>query len=482
MDTTRFIVDRICGRAELEIENSAGGVRVWLRMPELRGFETLLRGRPAEEISHLASRICAVCPWPHHLAATAAVEDALGITPPPAALLIRELGLLLSNLSDRFLLFYVLNAPDVLEGDSPDERSFFNLMSQPQIREALHLRTRIQRLLTPLSGHALHAGSVVVGGLSQPMDKSFLETIRKYMKEIRTFSLHAVAMGRQKIMPALRHDVGSLESLSLPMLGSVNGQGALTLWGGSVRYMQPDGSFTDMDSRSFMDNLTEEHADWTRCAFPRLKDGPAVSLDPDEPQGMYRVGPLPRINACDHINTPQAQKALTSFRAEVGRHPQQNVLYHWARFIEMIHCCERVEQILDNPLLLDSHVREDYITPRSGIGVARVEAPRGSLFYRVELDDAACVRTVNIITPTTQNNAAMNVSLTQAARKLCAPGIEPSFAEPSLTKDALHKLTLCLRAYDPCPACAVHMLRAPSGMPHKVGTAASMASIVKEIS
>lgn len=462
MDTTRLIVDRICGRAELELERDAEGqgiARVWLRMPELRGFETLLRGRPAEEISHLASRICAVCPWPHHLAATAAVEDALGITPPPAALLVRELGLLLSSLSDRFLLFYVLNAPDVLTGDDPNKRSFFNHMSLPQIREAMHLRTRIQRLLTPLNGHALHAGSVVVGGLSQAMDKELLHTIREYMLEIRDFSLRSVMAGRQRIMPALRRDVGRLENLSLPMLGSVDAHGGLTLWGGKLRYMQPDGSVSDMESREFMDNLTEEYASWTRCAFPRLKDGPAVSLDPDAPQGMYRVGPLPRVNACDHIGTPQAQEALLSFRAEVGRYPQQNVLYHWARFIEMVYCCERVEEILNNPTLLDTNVRETHITPRAGVGVSRVEAPRGALFYRVELNDEGCVRHCDIITPTAQNNAAMNVSLTQAARKLF-PADSACGDMEKLDKAALHKLTLCLRAYDPCPACAVHMLHA----------------------
>lgn len=467
MDPTRLIVDRICGRAELELEHDAQGqgvARVWLRMPELRGFETLLRGRPAEEISHLASRICAVCPWPHHLAATAAVEDALGITPPPAAQLVRELGLILSSLSDRFLLFYVLNAPDVLQGNDPDQRSFFNHMSLPQIREALHLRTRIQRLLTPLNGHALHAGSVVVGGLSLAMDKDLLQTIREYMLEIRDFSLRAVMVGRQRIMPGLLRDVGSLETLSLPMLGSVDEHGGLALWGGKLRYMQPGGNAKDMESREFMDGLTQEYAPWTRCAFPRLKDGPAVSLDPDAPEGMYRVGPLPRINACDHINTPQAQEALLSFRSEMGRYPQQTMLYHWARFIEMIYCCERVEEILDNPRLLDTDVREAYITPRAGIGVSRVEAPRGALFYRVELNDEACVRQCDIITPTAQNNAAMHVSLTQAARKLFPAGCAEQHSEHGqsgeLDKTALHRLSLCLRAYDPCPACAVHILHA----------------------
>lgn len=453
----RMIVDRICGRAELHMEygNAEQACRVWLCMPELRGFETLLCGRPAEEIAHLASRISAVCPWPHHLAATAAVEDALGVTPPPAALLLRELGLLLSSLADRLLLFYVLNAPDVLDGEEPGQRSFFNLLFVPQVREALHLRSRLQRLLTPLNGHALHAGSVVVGGLSQPLDKGLLSTLRDYMTEIRIFCLRSMEVGRATIMPALLRDVGSLEHLSLPMLGSVDAQGAFTLWGGQLRYMQPDGSHVHMDTRHFMDGLVEEHADWTRCAFPRLKDGPAVHLDPDNPQGMYRVGPLPRINACDRMPTPEAHKALEQFRAETGRTPQQSILYHWARFIEMVYCCERVEEILHDPQLLDTHVRERAV-PTGGVGVARVEAPRGSLFYRVELDATACVRHCNIITPTTQNNAAMNVSLTQAARLLF-----PAQGPPS-DPEILHRLAQCLRAYDPCPACAVHMLHAPA--------------------
>ena len=459
MHPLRLTLDRICGRADLEVHwHKDGSHQAWLRMPELRGFESILCGRPAEEIPHLASRISAICPWPHHIAAVTAVEAALQVEVPPTALLVRELGLLLSSLSDRLLLFYVLNAPDVLPGQNPEERSFFNLMHVPPVRKALLMRTRLQRLLTPLAGQALHAGSMVVGGLSRPLAPELLTLIRTHMQEIRRFCQSVMAFGRKQAMPDLLRHVGELDKLSLPMLGSVDDAGNLALWGGHLRYVQPDGSHTDYSSADFLGNLTEEYAQWTRCAFPRLSDGPAVSLDSQNPQGMYRVGPLARINACERIATPKAQEALESFRREMGRHPQQTVLYHWARLIEMIHCCERAEDILDDPQLLGTEVRAELITACAGQGMARVEAPRGTLFYSLELDGEGMVRHCRIISPTTQNNAAMNVSLTRAARALWPDGPPDDPARPA--PEALHKLTQCLRAYDPCPACAVHMLRA----------------------
>ena len=497
----RMVVDRIMGRAELEIQWGAhgGAQHVWLRMPELRGFESLLRGRPGEEIGHLASRISALCPWPHHLAAVMAVEDALGVVPPPAALRQRELGLLLSTLSDRLLFFHVFMAPDIstdnglaarsdaspdakppLPAAPPEARSFFHIMHRPEVLEALQLRARLQHLLTPLNGSSLHAGGVVVGGMSRPMDKELCALAAANMPELHGFCRRLLQQWRTAVLPGLLRDFGPLETLSLPMLGTVDRAGGLVLWSDPpefpgdpppnlLRYMQPDGSSTDMPASDFLHGLTEEHAHWTRCAFPRPKDGPAVSLDPDAPAGMYRVGALPRLNACDHIPTPDAQAALEEFRREMGRCPQHSVLYHWARLIEMLYCCERAEELLHDPLLLNRDVRERAPRPLAGTGMSSLEAPRGTLFYQVELDDQACVRHCRIITPSTQNNAAMNVSLTQAARRLL-PDADAASAE------TLRTLALSLRAYDPCPACAVHVLHARPASPCTAATAGTAAS------
>lgn len=447
--TLRIIPDRLCGNAVLEIRRDPEGAhQAWLRMPDLRGFERLVLGRPGEELPRLASRIYGICPWPHHIAAVMAVENALGLVPPPAALLLRELALRLSAMSDTLLHFHLLNGPDILPEKPLRPGNVFSLLENDVLaRRALALRARLQRMLGCLFSYSLCAHSVVIGGLSRPTAPEAAKEARAIMAEMRDFCLKTAESAREELLPPLYRRLRRLDALSLPWLALAAPDGGSPLWGGTLRLLRPDGAHTDHAPEAFRELVVEEHAAWTRCAFPRLREH-VLSLDPDAPRGVYRVGALARINACESLDTPSAQKELEMFREDFGRAPQQTCLYHQARLIELVHHCERAEILLQDPQLTDPDVRVPFIQPCSGEGRAYVEAPRGGLFYRVALDDEACVLACDIISPTTQNNAAMNISLTQAARAALREG------QPEA--DALDRIVQCLRAYDPCPACATH--------------------------
>ncbi|MDE7064213.1 MAG: nickel-dependent hydrogenase large subunit [Desulfovibrionaceae bacterium] len=447
--TLRIVPDRLCGEIVLEIRRDPEGAhQAWLRMPDLRGFERLVLGRPGEELPRLASRIYGICPWTHHITAVMAVENALNIVPPPAALLLRELILLLSNMSDTLLHFHLLSGPDILpEKPLRPGNTFVLLENDALARQALALRARLQRMLGCLFSYSLCAHSVVVGGLSRPASPEAVAEARAIMEEMRDFCLKTMESAREELLPSLYRRLRRLDALSLPWLALFAPDGGLPLWGGALRLLLPDGAHTDHAPETFQDLVVEEHAAWTRCAFPRLREH-TLSLDPDAPQGVYRVGALARINTCASLDTPLAQKELELFRADFGRAPQQTCLYHQARLIELVRHCERAELVLRNPQLTDPDVRVPFIQPCSGEGRAYVEAPRGGLFYRVRLDDEACILACDIISPTTQNNAAMNISLTQAARAALREG------QPEA--EALDRIVQCLRAYDPCPACATH--------------------------
>jgi len=167
----------------------------------------------------------------------------------------------------------------------------------------------------------------------------------------------------------------------------------------------------------------------------------------DNPVGVYRTNALARINVCDRINTPLAQKELEEFRANFGRPAQLTLLYHWARLIEILYAAERANELLADPEITDPNTRKA-VTPRAGHGIGVVEAPRGTLIHDYETDERGMVKNVNIIVGTTHNNAAINMSVKKAAQDLIKNG--------KYDQGLLNQVEMAIRAYDPCLSCATH--------------------------
>ncbi|RAP46828.1 MAG: hypothetical protein BZ135_03220, partial [Methanosphaera sp. rholeuAM6] len=57
---------------------------------------------------------------------------------------------------------------------------------------------------------------------------------------------------------------------------------------------------------------------------------------------VYRVAPLSRLNACKKMPdaAPKAQELLNDFRATFGQCPQETLLFHPARLIELVAAAE----------------------------------------------------------------------------------------------------------------------------------------------
>jgi coenzyme F420-reducing hydrogenase alpha subunit len=75
------------------------------------------------------------------------------------------------------------------------------------------------------------------------------------------------------------------------------------------------------------------------------------------PEGVYRVGPLARLNAADRCGTPEADKELEEYRQRFSRIVQSGFHYHYARLIEATYALERMKQLLDDPAILSTKVR-----------------------------------------------------------------------------------------------------------------------------
>ena len=112
----RIVIDpvtRIEGHLRIEVEVKDGAVvDAYSSGTMVRGFELILKGRDPRDAWAFVERTCGVCTTVHALASVRAVEDALGITVPPNADLIRNLMFCAQFLQDHVVHFYHLHALD----------------------------------------------------------------------------------------------------------------------------------------------------------------------------------------------------------------------------------------------------------------------------------------------------------------------------------------------------------------------------------
>jgi len=112
----RIVIDpitRIEGHLRVEIEVKDGKiVDAYSAGTMVRGIETILKGRDPRDAWAFVGRVCGVCTSTHSLTSVRTVENALGITAPPNAEIIRNLMANALYIQDHVVHFYVLHALD----------------------------------------------------------------------------------------------------------------------------------------------------------------------------------------------------------------------------------------------------------------------------------------------------------------------------------------------------------------------------------
>jgi F420-non-reducing hydrogenase large subunit len=164
---------------------------------------------------------------------------------------------------------------------------------------------------------------------------------------------------------------------------------------------------------------------------------------------------LARLNVAEGMATPVAQAEYKRMYDTLGGKPIHCTLAtHWARLIEIVYAAERMLELSRDPEITDQNVRViPTATPDEGVGA--VEAPRGTLIHHYKTDQNGIVKNVNLIVGTTNNHAAISMSIKQAAQGLIKKG--------EVSDGILNMVEMAFRAYDPCYACATHAL--PGQMP-----------------
>jgi len=448
-------VSRIEGGAKVTIQlDDAGNVAdAKMHILELRGFEKFCVGRPAEEMPRITTRICGVCPMSHHLASAKAADAVFGVTPPPTGRKLRELANSAAYLEEHILHFYFLAGADFVMGPDADYsvRNVFGIAgANPDLgRRVVKMRHMGARMVETICGKAIHPVAAVPGGFSKPLTEEERKQLLEMAKEQLEFAKFTIAFAKESIFPKYLDTIKVLGVVETGFLGTVDKDGALNLYDGKQRMMKADGSYVDFEAEDYLDYISERVEDWSFVKFPYNKKWGEFSMDIDNPVGIFRVNTLARINVCDKIATPLAQKELEEFRAAFGRPAQLTLLYHYARLIELLYNAERVLELLNDPDITGTETRVP-VTPRAARGVGIVEAPRGTLIHDYTTDDKGILTDCNLIVATVMNNAAMNMGVKSAATMLIKNGV--------YDETILNQVEMVIRAYDPCLSCASHDL------------------------
>ncbi|MBR9650706.1 Ni/Fe hydrogenase subunit alpha [Thalassovita aquimarina] len=443
---------RVEGHGKVTIHLDAEGQvdEARLHIVEFRGFERFIRGRLLWEVPVIVQRLCGICPVSHHLAAAKAMDMICGVDQlPPTAEKMRRLMHYGQVMQSHVLHFFHLAAPDLLFGfGAPAEkRNIFEVLKdQPELgRRAIMMRKFGQDIIEATAGKKIHGTGAIPGGINKNLSIETRDALLAQLTDMETWAQDALALARNYTLDNAEMVRGFAAFPSHYLSLVRGGDGALDLYDGNLRALSADGDmiFDQLDTRRYHEALVEDVRSWSYMKFPFFK-----ALGPEE--GWYRVGPLARMNTASFIDTPQADAARTELMETNHGLPQHAVLAnHWARMIEVLHCIEKIRDLLHDPDLQGTDLRGTGERRQEGIGV--LEAPRGNLIHHYQVDENDQVTYCNLIVSTTHNNEGLNRAVRDVAEKHIS-------GQSQITEGMLNHVEVAIRAYDPCLSCATHAL------------------------
>jgi len=412
---------------------------------QFRGFEKFCEGRPFSEMPSLMARICGICPVSHLIASAKACDTLLAVKIPPTGEKLRRIFGMAQVIQSHALSLFHLSSPDLLLGmdADPAQSNLFGVLEKnPQLaRDGIALRKFGQQIIERLGGKRIHPAWVVPGGVSDPLSGEDRDAILKAIPDALEIAVRSIGW-LKGTMENFRDEIASFGNFSSLFMGTVKGDGGLTFYDGKLRIVDAKGEVVadGLDAARYFEFLGEKVEAWSY-----LKS--AYYQPRGFPDGIYRVGPLARLNVSDHCGTPRADQELAEFHKLQRTAVLSSFHYHQARLIEILYCVERLEQLLNDPEILSKHVRA-IARPNALEGVGAAEAPRGTLFHHYKIDEQGLIRWCNLIIATGQNNLAMNRSVLQVAQRYVQGD--------RLTHGMLNRVEAVIRAYDPCLSCSTH--------------------------
>jgi NAD-reducing hydrogenase large subunit len=446
----RIVIDpvsRVEGHAKITIHlDDAGAVKdARFHVLEFRGFEKFCEGRSFREMPVITARICGICPVSHLLASAKATDALLAVEIPEPARKLRKLVNLGQLVQSHALSFFHLSSPDFLLGydAEPARRNVLALAeTHPEVaRDGIRLRKWGQEVIEIVAGKRIHPAWATPGGVARPLTEDGRDRIWAGLKEALDIAQRTLAWWK-RVLVEHQEEARTFGNFPTLFMGLVDEQGLLDHTDGKLRFVDETGEI-------LQDQL--DPADYERWI------GEAVEADSylkspyykplGYPGGIYRVGPLARLNVATRCGTPRADEELAEFR-QLGRGAVlASFHYHYARLIEILYGIEKIAQLLGEPDILSEDVQAVAMRNRTR-GVGACEAPRGTLFHDYEAKPGGILTRVNLLIATGQNNLAMNRTVAQIARHFVDGR--------KLREGMLNRVEAGIRAFDPCLSCSTH--------------------------
>jgi len=455
------------GKIEIFLDEDGNVANSYFQIPELRGFERFVVGRPIEEMPLLTNRICGVCPEAHHMAASKAADAVYKVDPPLTAKMLRELLYMAFYCTDHTTHFYALGGPDFIMGpDAPvAERNILGVIHKVGLEiggKVIQMRKYGHNVVEMLGGRKVHPCTSIPGGMTQGItedQRKEIEEMGRWAVEFAKFSLklfHDIVLENKEYVDLVLGDVYTHKTYSIGLVDTFN---KVNFYDGLVSVVSPSGErIGKFGPDNYTDWIAEHVEPWTYLKFPYLKKIGWKGFVDGEDSGIYTATPLSRLNAADGMATPLAQEHYEKFYDTLGSKPvHQRLAMHWARLIELLYAAERWVELAIDPEIISPDVHTKPIeTPTEGVGI--VEAPRGTLTHHYWTDEQGIVTKANLIVGTTNNYAPIQMSTNKAATSLIKDG--------NVNEGLLNMVEMAFRAYDPCFGCATHSL--PGQMPLEI--------------
>jgi NAD-reducing hydrogenase large subunit len=462
-------VTRIEGHAKVTIHMNDNGTvdHAYFHVNEFRGFEKFCEGRMVFEMPQITPRICGICPVSHHLAAAKAGDAVMGVEPPPTASLLRELMHMGQIIQSHGMHFFELAGPDLILGFDADPaiRNVVGLIgADPELTlRAVELRKFGQDVIFQVGGRRIHPNFAVPGGVNNVLTQEKRDHMLAGLDKAQETTLIGIQIIKDWA-EANMEDIEKFAVFHTGYFGLVAPENGLELYDGKIRLVDKEGKQLEcFDAQDYLDVVSEHVEDWSYLKFPYYKKM-------GWPDGVYRVGPLGRLNTIDKIDTPLAQKEFEVYRQiNNGKPVFQTLYYHYARLIETLFAVERTRELLHHPDILGRDIINKKFNFK-GEGVGVIEAPRGTLFHHYKAKPSGQLEKVNLIVSTGHNNWAMSEAVDSVA-KTYVKG-------PDVQEGMLNRVEAAIRAYDPCLSCSTH---AVGQMPIKIDVHNSQGEITQTL-
>jgi len=398
-------------------------------MEGARLLEGILRDRSIFEVSQITSRICGVCPVVHSLTSLKALERALNIEISPETILLRKLMMMGQILNSHALHLFFFSLSDFF--DFKDDLALIKKYPD-RAKNALFLREFGNKIIEVVGGRSIHPITPTIGGFLKMPDKT---------KLTKLFDQCGDALKSAKNLANLFVNLKYQNFTRSAPYTSLYHLNEYAFYDGLVK----TSAEAKADPAEFM-NIIKEH---------QLQNS---AIKHSYYQGKpFMVGAISRLNNNRSQLNPEAAKALKLSKITFPAfNPFYNIL---GQAIELIHCVEEarklLRQVLQKNLAGATRAERDELiqaklkaVKNTAKGIEAMEAPRGTLYYFYEINNAGRIVNCNIITPTSQNLARLERDLEEYLPQLAA--------KKNNKKDIEAKIKALIRAYDPCLTCATH--------------------------